>query len=113
PNDAEAHYGLGIALQQQGQDRAAVVAYRCAIDLAPKQADAHRRLGDLLYALGSTREALTCFKRAASAAGNSTLGRLTRVKALLLEAKTSEAERLLRRSIALDPKSSEANRLLA
>ena len=53
PDYAEAHYNLGIALQDKGQLDEAIAAYREAIRLKPDSAEAHYNLGNALR----TREA--------------------------------------------------------
>jgi tetratricopeptide (TPR) repeat protein len=112
PNLAIAHFNLACALERQRRVADAVTAYRRAIALAPDLAEAYSRLGNLLHAQGYRDQALAYFRGAAAASPNSTLGRLNRVKVLLEEEKSAEAETVLRTTIALDPGSSEAYRLL-
>jgi len=64
PNDAEAHYNLGLALQEHGQPADAAASYRRALELKPKDADAHNELGNALQALGQHVAAVASYRRA-------------------------------------------------
>lgn len=112
PNFAATHYHLGTALEQTGDDEAAVAAYRRAIALNPKLAKAHNRVATYLLAKGRRREAAEAYNQAAAAAGDTIFGRLCRVRALMARDHTSEAEERLRHLIARHPSSSEAHALL-
>ena len=45
PQNALAHYGLGVAYSRKGENEQAIAAYREAIRLQPEHADAHYGLG--------------------------------------------------------------------
>lgn len=64
PNDAEAHYNLGVTQKSLGQLDGAVVSYRRALELKPDSADAYNNLGDVLRELGQLDDALACCRRA-------------------------------------------------
>jgi hypothetical protein len=64
PDDANAHYNLGIALNSQGKTEEAMTAYRAAIRLKPDYPEAHCNLGFLLlHQKGECAEALTLLRR--------------------------------------------------
>jgi tetratricopeptide (TPR) repeat protein len=106
PDIALAHYNLGMALQYLGRSGAAIAALRQAVALDATLADAHARLGDLLEQHhGPGPEATACFRAAAAAAPDTTLGRLSHAKVLIAEQRRDEAETCLRQAIALDPAS--------
>jgi len=55
PNEADAHYNLGVVLSDLGQLDDAVASYRRAVKIKPDFAEAHNNLGYLLQTLGQTR----------------------------------------------------------
>ena len=64
PDFAEAHYNLGIALQEQGQIVRAMASYRHALKINPDYAEAHSTLGNALRDIGHLDAALDCYCRA-------------------------------------------------
>jgi predicted O-linked N-acetylglucosamine transferase (SPINDLY family) len=64
PNEADAHYNLGIALKSAGQYEDAVISYRRALQINPNYAEAHYNLGNSLKQLGQLSEAETSFRHA-------------------------------------------------
>lgn len=64
PEDADAHYNLGNALQMAGRHAKATAAYARALHLAPQDAEIHANLGAALHALGQYRDALERYRRA-------------------------------------------------
>ena len=57
PNDAEAHYNLGVSLKKLNQFEKAELSYKKAILLNPNFAEAHNNLGNVLKELGNLNEA--------------------------------------------------------
>ena len=57
PNDAEAHFNLGLAYRKSGQIQE-------AIRIKPDHADAHYNLGLAYYDLGRYQEAIASYKEA-------------------------------------------------
>ena len=112
PRYADAYFRLGIALEKLGNIAAAVVAYGRATELLPSLTEAWFRAGALVYTLGNRDEAIGCFRRAAATGGNSSFGRLGKVRALLVEDRNQEAEQVLRHALALDPGNAMAHDLL-
>ncbi len=64
PDDAEAHYALGLALHDQGKLGEAIACYRRALELNPHNAEAHNNLGVALMAEGQLEEAVACYRQA-------------------------------------------------
>jgi len=65
PENAEAHFGLGVALKARGRLEDAVVSYQRAIELRPDLAEAHNNLGNVLGDLERFDEALVAYQHAA------------------------------------------------
>jgi len=112
PQYDDAYFHLGIALEKQGDSGAAIVAYHRATELQPLLTEAWFRAGALVYTLGHREEAIGCFRRAAASGGKSSFGRLGKARALLTEDRNEEAEKVLRKTLALDPANAMAYELL-
>jgi tetratricopeptide (TPR) repeat protein len=112
PRYADAHFRLGIALEKQGDIGRAIVAYDRATELAPSLTEAWFRAGALVYTLGHRDEAIGCFRRAAETGPKTSFGRLGKARALLTEDRDQEAEKVLRKTLALDPTNALAHDLL-
>ena len=113
PTFARAHYHLGIALQQTGDEEAAFAAFVRAAQLGPELVDAQSKVGDLLWERGRRDDAVAAYVRALRAAPDTTLGRLASAKGLVVLGRTSQAEDKLRELLARDPKSGEAELVFA
>jgi tetratricopeptide (TPR) repeat protein len=112
PRYADAYFRLGAALEKLGNIGEAIVAYDRATQLLPSLTEAWFRAGALVYMLGHRHEAIGCFRRAAATGGNTSFGRLGKARALLTEDRNQEAEKVLRRTVALDPRNAMAYDLL-
>ena len=112
PSYADAYFRLGIALEKQGDIHGAIVAYDRATELEPSLAEAWFRAGALVYTLGHRAEAIGCFRRAAATGHNTPFGRLGKARALLTEDRNPEAEKVLRKTLSLDPGNAMAHDLL-
>ena len=64
PDDAEAHYNLGVILKSAGQLDRAAASYRRAVALKPDYAEAHSNLGNTLKDMGRLDDALASYRRA-------------------------------------------------
>src|SRR5580693_2986240 len=112
PRYTDAYFRLGIALEKLGNIRAAIVAYDRATELLPSLTEAWFRAGALVYTLGHRDEAIGCFRRAAETGPKTSFGRLGKARALLTEDRDQEAEKVLRKTLAVDPANSLAHDLL-
>jgi tetratricopeptide (TPR) repeat protein len=64
PDEASAHYNLGLSLFQSGQPVEAIEHYERAIQLSPEYPEAHNNLGSALSAAGRLDEAILHFQKA-------------------------------------------------
>ncbi len=69
PRNATATLGLGIALEEVGRAREALVYLDRHLDIKPTNTVAHQRRGDALYQLGRYQEALDAYEAAAGNEG--------------------------------------------
>jgi tetratricopeptide (TPR) repeat protein len=112
PRYADAYFRLGIALEKLGDIGEAIVAYDRATELLPSLTEAWFRAGALVYTLGHRDEAIGCFRRAAETGPKTSFGRLGKARALLTEDRDQEAEKVLRKTLALDRTNALAHDLL-
>ena len=112
PRYTDAYFRMGIALEKLGDLKAAVLAYDRATELLPSLTEAWFRAGSLVYTMGHRKEAIGCFRRAAATGRKTRFGRLGAARAMLIENRDEDAEKLLRQTIALDPKNAMALDLL-
>jgi tetratricopeptide (TPR) repeat protein len=64
PEDAQAHYNFGVALQYLGHHDRAVASYRRALEIKSDYVEAHCNLGVALKELGHLDDAVTSYRRA-------------------------------------------------
>jgi tetratricopeptide (TPR) repeat protein len=88
------------------------IEHRRAVTLSRELAAAHGQLADLLWEKGMRSEAIAAYERAYASAPTTTLGRLSKAKALNAENRDREAEEELRQLIACDPSNSLVHVLL-
>jgi tetratricopeptide (TPR) repeat protein len=112
PRYPDAYFRLGIALEKRGDLGGAIVAYDRATDLLPSLTEAWFRAGALAHTLGHREAAIGCFRRAAATGAKTRFGRLGKARALLTEDRDQEAEKVLRKTLALDPTNAMAHDLL-
>ena len=108
PDDAEAHYNLGVVLKNLGRLNEAVDCYRRAITIKPDYAEAHSNLGNVLKECGQLDEAVVSYQRALSiwpdsAEAHNSLGTALKERGQLDEAVVS-----YRRAIKIKPQYAEA-----
>ena len=111
PGFQDSYLRLGIALEAAGAVNDALGAYHRAAEPRPL-AEASYRLANLFENLGHADRALETFRRAATAAPGTTLGRIALARALLLENRDPEAEKVLRRVLRTEPNNAVALDLL-
>ena len=109
PDDAEAHYNLGMALQALGQLDGATSSFRRALMINPGDAEVHYNLGNLLHGLGQLDGAVSSFRRALEiksdfAAAHYNLGNSLRALGQLDDAVVG-----YRRALAINPDYAEAH----
>ena len=109
PNDAEAHYNLGIALLQKGQVDEAMVQFQKALEINPNYAEAHNNLGLVLFQKGQVDEAIAQYQKALEinpdyAAAHYNLG-----NALLQKGQLDEAIAQFQKALEINPDYAEAH----
>jgi len=66
PNYPEAHYDLGLTMDNQGRVKEAIEHYESAVKFRPEFFDAHVNLGTALYTIGELDRAIDHFRKAVS-----------------------------------------------
>lgn len=64
PEDAQGHYNLGVALDEQGRTAEAIAQFREAVRIQPSDAKTHNNLGAALARQGNVREAMSHYSEA-------------------------------------------------
>jgi len=108
-----AHYNLGIALRDRGQNDQAIYHYRKAVTLRPAYAEAHYNLARLLVEKGEFQDAIAHYEKALTinpddAETHNNLGNV-----LLRVGRANEAIDHYRRALELQPDYAEASCNLA
>jgi Flp pilus assembly protein TadD len=105
----EAHYNLGITLDQLGKSEEAETSYKKAIDLKPDYAKAHYNLGITLNQLGKSEEAETSYKKAIDLKPDYAKAHYNVGITLNQLGKSEEAETSYKKAIDLKPDYAEAH----
>jgi arylsulfatase A-like enzyme/Flp pilus assembly protein TadD len=103
PDQAMAHYDLGLVHEAEGNAQAAMAAYETEIKVSPNLYQPHFNLAKLLAASGRPAEALTHFREAVSKNPGFGTGHLYLAKALLDAGNLQEAEQAATRGLAASP----------
>ncbi len=112
PAFALGFWRLGVALGHCGEAEAAIDALQKATELQPRLPDAQFRLGMLLEKTGRHREAAARYRNVLTGGPDARLRRLAEARALMMEGRDDEAERKLRRAVAIEPNDAAALSLL-
>lgn len=112
PGFAQAHFHLGVAREKLGDIHGAIRAYDRATELRPGLTEAWFRAGALVYTLGHREAAIGCFRRAAETGPKTSFGRLGKARALLTDDRDADAEKVLRKTVAVEPDNAMAHDLL-
>ena len=109
PDDAEAHYNLGVALKNLGLFDDAVTSYRHAIKIKPDYFEAHSNLGNTLKQLDLFSDAVACYRRALKFKPDSAEVHYNLGNTLIDLGQLGDAEICFRRAIAIQPDFSDAH----
>jgi tetratricopeptide (TPR) repeat protein len=112
PGFQDSYLKLGIALEAGGTADDALAAYQKAAEPKPLP-EATYRAASLLDNHGQASQASEMFRRAAADAPKTTLGRLAMARALLVENRDGEAEKVLRKVLETERNNPVALELLA
>ena len=109
PQDAEAHFNLGVLLKEQARLEEAEASYAQAIALKPDYAEAHTNLGNTLKELGRSKEAAETFRQALELEPNFAEAHFNLGITLKELGRLEEAEASLRRATILKPDFAKAH----
>ncbi len=108
PDLAEAHCGLGFALQSQGNLDAAIECHRKALAIKPDFAGAHSNLGLALQSQGNLDAAIESYRRAIQIQPNFADAHFNLALALKQQGNPDEAINSYRLVLSLQPNDAEA-----
>jgi tetratricopeptide (TPR) repeat protein/SAM-dependent methyltransferase len=103
PDDADAHYNLGIAQKSLGLLADAAASYRRALKIKADYAEAHSNLGNVLKELGHLKEAAASYRRTVELKPRSAQAHFNLGKTLKELGKPEEAKKSLLHAIAIKP----------
>ena len=109
PEDVDARFWLGNALQRAGRLQDAETHYRSVLMLADDHADAHYQLGGICHRLARLVEAVECYRRSIALQPNSPAMHSDLGVALEAQGRFEEAAQSLRRALTIDPYHAEAH----
>ena len=113
PNDAKAHYGLGMILMNQNRRSEAEQHFRAAIQVEPEYQQGHYGLGLLLRQQGQLAEARTEFETALRLDPNDHKAHGNLGFILIQQSNFQEAENHLRAALEINPDDALARDALA
>ena len=113
PDDPNAYYNLGLALQSQGKLTEAVREYRRALEFDDDHAEAHNNLAVALAASDELNEAIDHFRRVVELKPDYAQGHLNLGNALIAQCKLDEAIHHYRRAVELKADYAKAHNNLA
>jgi protein O-GlcNAc transferase len=103
PNEADAHYNLGVVLKSLGRFDNAAVSYRRAVELKPDYIEAHSNLGNVLKDLGQLDNAIKSYRIALKLNPDSSDAHYNLGNALKDLGQLDDAVRCYRHAVALKP----------
>jgi tetratricopeptide (TPR) repeat protein len=109
PDDARAHYNLGVALWQLGQLAEAVAECRTAIRLQPDHPEAHLTLADALADLGQLAEAEAVYRTAIRLRPESDAAYYNLGTVLEARGRPDDAQAAYRQALRLNPEFPDAH----
>lgn len=112
PNDAIAHFNLGLCYSQLKNYPLAESCYRQAIQCNPDMLEAYNNLGNLLTALNKVDEAIECFSVLIAKAPQFILGHLNLSNAFKQSNRLDEAKREAKIAVQMAPDFAEAHNTL-
>ena len=112
PQSYEAQYALGNALNNANQEQEALASYQKAIEASPGFIEAHVDFNALAWSMGRADLRFKSFEYAKSRIGEQTGLLLAESEQRMRFHEAAEAERLLRRALALAPERSEIRNAL-
>jgi len=108
PRDAALHVSLGNYYFAQGDEAAALAAYRKAMEVAPHDARVWNRLGGEQFLRGETAKAMESFREAVAMDPRNAKARANLGAVLVATGRPGEAETEIRAALRLDPRNAQA-----
>ncbi|MFI4979306.1 MAG: tetratricopeptide repeat protein, partial [Nevskiales bacterium] len=109
PDDAIAHYNLGVILQDLGQLDGAAASYRRTVEINADFADAYCNLGNVLKGLGRLDDAVASYRRAVEINPDFAEAHCSLGNALKDLGHPADAAAACRRALLIDPDFAEAH----
>lgn len=103
PNSARLYYDYGKALNQQGKQHEAFLAFQHCIEIKPDFAEAHYRIGSIFLTCGDNTQAIQAFSRALSLKPKYTEALNSLGVALIRQGDLTAAAHCYAQALALDP----------
>jgi len=101
--DADAHYNLGVALDQKGKAEEAIVHYQKALKFNPNHAGAHNNLANALLHKGRVDEAIVHYQKALDTKPDYSEARNNLGNALRQKGDVNHAITLYQNALQIDP----------
>ena len=112
PDYPDAHYNLGVALQDEGKLEEAVLSYQKALELKPKYPEAHNNLGNSFRDLEMSEKAVNSYSKALELEPNYVEALYNLGYLFHKLGRLGEAVDILKKSIAVKPDSPNAKHVL-
>ena len=109
PQDAGAHYNLGVTLQELGRLKEAEASYRQSITLKPKLAEVHHNLGVILQEQGRFKEAEASYRQSITLKPDLAQTHHSLGNVMIKQGRLKEAEASYRQAIKLKPDFAKAH----
>ena len=109
PNDPNAHYSLGNALQEKGDLKNAILSYQTVLELTPNDPDTYFLLGTAFQKQGSTKDAINAYKLALELKPNDTDAHNSLGICLMREGNIKGATEAFNTALRLTPNSPEVH----
>ena len=113
PNFSDAHFNMGIALNNYGKSNEAIEAFNKAISYNPNHAEAYNNLGNVLQDKGRLGEAVEAHRKSILLKPDYAEAYFNMGVALLYQDKIEEAIEAFKKSISLKPDYPEAHHNLS
>ena len=113
PELPEAHYNLGIVLENKGLGNQAVASYQKALTIKPDYVDALIRLGNLKKAQGYFDEGANCYLKAIEAMPDSDIAHFNLAQVRMEQGRLDEAREIFQKLLNIKPDYTEAYRCVS
>ena len=112
PEDAKAHYNLGLTLDRQGELDRAIAEYRKSVEINPLNASAYTNLGVALTRTGKLDEAVDALTKSVAIRPANATAQSNLAAALIEKGQTDEAVQHIREALEANPEFADAHNML-